>query len=215
MIFGLYLATPIIKVYISNTDMKNIEYFLIFWFLTNGILIFQEYFTKIKFGIPLDFFGGYIGYYILGYYLNEKKITENKLILIYVSTLLSFVATVFGTYYLTQKANVYSAEFESYFSPTVILMSIGLFLYFKNINFNKYIGTNTRLYDFIIDFSYLSFGIYLMHALILDLVFELKINAVFINPLIGIPLTTFITVSICFFIAKCFSKIPILKKILI
>ncbi len=219
LILGLYLLTPIFRIYVKNSDSNNLKYFLILWFITNGIVNFTGKFTNLKIGlIDLDFFVGYSGYYVLGYYLSKIKLNKNKTYTVYFLSIISFIITMLGTFLLTKGNNgMYTGYFIEYLSPNVIIMSIGVFILFENINWEKYLENKNFIKDNIIVFSSLSFGIYLIHALVLELlssnILSIKINAMLFNPLVGIPLTALITLLSSFFIIKLLKKSRLTKGI--
>lgn len=216
MILGLYIVTPIIRIYVKNADLNNLRYFIIIWFITNGFFIFIQKISNFKLGIDLSFFVGFIGYYILGHYLHITNFNKKQINYIYFLSIGSFIATAIGTYILTLTDNgVFNEALYDYLSPNVILMSVGIFVFIKNYNWNGLIENRINVHR-IIEFSSLIFGIYLVHALILVMLNHLpiKINAMFINPVIGIPFTSILTLLISFYIIKTLKRFSISRYIM-
>ena len=87
MILGLYVLTPLLKEMVRSRELC--EYFLILYFLFNLLYntlfkfqipyatIMKSLFTRL----PLKMLEGYIGYYVLGYYLDRylKQIKKSSL----------------------------------------------------------------------------------------------------------------------------------------
>ena len=75
MILGTYLIMPIFNKWVANSDMGELEYFLIFWLIT---CIF-DYTLGFPFPVKLTYFVSPIGLVVLGYYLRytERDILNN------------------------------------------------------------------------------------------------------------------------------------------
>jgi surface polysaccharide O-acyltransferase-like enzyme len=117
---------------------------------------------------------------VLGYYLSQRSLPPRYLagLFILVGTSITFL----GTIYLSVQDNQFNEFLYGYLSPNVLLSSIGLFLLFRSLSFN-----NKRfqvLSTFVNNHSY---GIYLVHILILELLHYVGINWQFIHPAIGLP----------------------------
>ena len=83
MIFGVYLAVPIINKFIQYASIREIEYFIIVFLLAS---IFYQFVLFYKFDnyFNLNFFAAPIGFLVLGYYLSIKdfKIDSRKLMVL-------------------------------------------------------------------------------------------------------------------------------------
>ncbi|TDO77470.1 acyltransferase-like protein [Flavobacterium chryseum] len=112
----------------------------------------------------------------------------------------SFI-TFFATYWLSVSKNQIDISLYDFFSFNILFASIGIFMFFRLSNFfNR--KTNV-VFNQISQFSY---GIYLIHVLVLWLLDYLSIKATFINPIIGIPITVFLCVGISTIIVKIINK---------
>ena len=186
-LLGLYLFIPILRKWIKYSTMNEIRYFLIIWLVTIFLSIsnFRHYFPSIS----LVNFTGYIGYLVLGYYLT--RITVKNKYIPYIFLLVGIIATIFGTYYLTQENNKFSGYFYEYLSPNVLITSIGVFLIFKNLKFKN------RIFKRILRFiSEHSFGIYLVHILVLSLLNKFGITYHFTHPIISVPILTILCLTL-------------------
>ncbi len=202
MIVGLYLFFPIIGKWLHNSNKYEIRYFLIIWILT--ILVQIPFFDKITPKIELGYFSGYIGFPVLGYYLNKISLKINNKVTIGL-TITGVLITIFGTYFMTNQIGFLYEGFYDYLSTNVMITSIGIFLLFKNsINFNS------STINFLSTYSY---GVYLVHFLVLWLLEEIGFTCSFVNPIIGIPTVT----SLCFIISTSIiwavNKLPFRKYI--
>jgi len=208
MIIGIYLFIPIIGKWARNCSEKEILYFLIIWLFT--LFLNQPIISKFKPGIDLTYFTGYLGYLILGYYLSTKSFKNQKKINI-ISILfivIGFVITAFGTYFESYYKGVHSENFYSYLTPNVFILSIGIFIFFKNKISSDI--KHSKIRNFINKYSY---GIYLSHILILSFLYKIGIKWILINPIIGIPFTTLIGLVISGGVVFYMNKLPFGKYI--
>jgi len=113
-----------------------------------------------------------MGFLVLGYYLSNLTIRKKYIPITFI--VIGALITMYGTYYLTQKNDEFSVYFYKYLTPNVILSSIGVFLLFKDLNI-----TNKRIRKMISFLSNLSFGVYLVHILILALLTKVEIDWTF------------------------------------
>lgn len=70
MLIGVYLCIPVVNSFIKEYGTKGLEYFLAVWFITVILKTFDLY-PPLPY-LNMDFFVGFLGYAILGYYLGNK-----------------------------------------------------------------------------------------------------------------------------------------------
>jgi surface polysaccharide O-acyltransferase-like enzyme len=214
-ILGLYILTPVLRVYIKNAGRENIKYFLVVWFITNGIINFISKLTNYDFkvGIELYFFTGYVGYYVLGYYLTISDFNKKEKRLLYILSMVCIVATMIGTFILSKTKGTYVDDFNDFLFPNIILMTIGVFVFIKSVDWERIINGYSHINKFILDVSDLSFGIYLVHLLVLEFLQNYcSIDARIINPLVSIPLISMLIMIISYVIIKLMKRLPIIEK---
>lgn len=203
LILGLYLTVPIISAWTTNNKKKEMYYFLILFAIT--VLFRNKLLKNYSPNIDLTLFSGYIGYFILGYFMSNLNIKNQKKWAI-ISFLIFFAGiffTCFCTYWFSVSDNKFNGSFYDFLGLNVVIISISIFMFFRASKFlNRY---NSWIFKQINKFS---FGIYLVHALILWFIDKLGFNALFIHPLLGIPLTTILCVCISLIIVKGINKIP-------
>jgi surface polysaccharide O-acyltransferase-like enzyme len=207
MIIGIMLFIPIIGKWVRNCSEKEIIYFLVIWLCT--LLLNQPIISKIKPNIDLTYFTGYIGYLILGYYLTIKSFDNKKINVISICLIvLGITVTIFGTYFASNYTGGYCQIFYNYLTPNILIVSIGIFVFFKNF----YVSNSKiiKIRDFISKYSY---GIYLIHILVLGELAKLNISGNLINPIIGVPFTTILCLIISGGIIYFVNKLPYGKYI--
>lgn len=210
MIIGIYLFIPIISKWTKNCSENQILYFLFIWVIS--IIISQPSIQAYMPKFNLTYFSGFIGYLILGYYLSIKKLNECKNIN-YFSLFLFLIGnaiTIYGTYLLSSNKGHFVGDLYRYLTLNVLMSSVGIFVFFKQVNTtnNKTIALISSL------ISRFSFGIYLVHVLVLMLLNKIGMSGNFINPVIGIPVTTIICLIISVFIINVLDKLSFSKYII-
>lgn len=216
-IFGLYVITPILRKIVESKD--STKYFLIIAFITTilipNILSFINIneLTNSYNNVNLYLTRGYSIYYILGYYLTKKDISKKKRIPIYVSGILSVIATVLLTAILSIKSNSVDIRFYENTSIFVFIEAISLFIFAK-YNLNSY--PSKKIETIINSISKASFGIYLIHPIIMDCFdWIFSFNTLTFNPILSIPIMTILVFIISYILSKIIGKIPIINKYIV
>lgn len=211
MIIGLYLVTPLVKVYIENAKKQDIEYFLVLWLISSVLMKLFTFYYSIRIPVELNFVTGYVGYFILGYYLSQYNIDKKWRIGSYISLLLGMSLTFLLTYFntMTNDYKLYDFWYE-YFSPVTVLTSIGIFVLFK-YNLGKY-----PLPSFLRSINKASLGIYILHYWFMNnylwRVFPVVESKV---PLfLVIPINVLITFVLSLVTTNLLQRIPVIKKLL-
>lgn len=212
MILGLYLVTPILAKWIRQANDLEINYLLIVWLIVLLIRFLNINFLLCDY---LTFFGGFLGFFVLGYYLPLKKSrgelkylnnVKSALILF----IIGFLGIFVGTWALSSLSGQLSLVFMSLgdLTPFAILEAIGIYIMIMELTPKI---TNKLLNYVAIKFSLASFGIYLVNVLVIN---GLKIFGVYSVDLsaISIILYAILTFIISFIVIMIMGKIPIIKK---
>lgn len=209
MIIGIYLFIPIIRKWTVKFQKNEIRFFLALWLVTVLVSFFNVELLK-KFN--LIYFSGFLGYLILGFYLDKITLVNIRfwlwisLALIVTGILVTFIFT----YRESLNSNEFVGKYYGYLSPNVILTATGVFLLFR-LRF-------TRTNNMVLNMDKHSFGVYFIHIIVLltlkQLVnYELFLSNSFIFGLYLLGLA-FATLIISYFLILFFDKIPLLKKLI-
>jgi surface polysaccharide O-acyltransferase-like enzyme len=203
MIAGMYLLIPIISKWAKEASEKQLRYFIIFWVL---LLMAYPWVDKYKNDFELGFFTGYVGYLIAGYYF-FKYVTIPKKIL-WVLFVSSCAAILLATYYLGFKKNIDKEMFLAPLTPGIFIMSASVYLLFKQstLLLRNWVE---NIVDRICTYSY---GIYLVHILIMSLIDDYIISVDGIHPLLSIPLVSILCLIFSFLLIYLLRRIPIIGK---
>ncbi|WP_310558780.1 acyltransferase family protein [Flavobacterium sp.] len=208
MIIGLYLFIPILGRWARNSTEKEILYFLILW---SCIVCFNyPIFSKYKIDFNLSYFSGFMGYLVLGYYLSLKsdfgKVNANTVAIIMIG--LGISSTIVGTSFASIKAGTFDKTFYEYLTPNVLLLSSGVFVFFKNQR-----GKYDSFKKLRMNISKYSYGIYFVHILVLMVLNKIGINGALINPIIGVPFTTLVCLMMSLGIIYSLNKIHFTRNL--
>lgn len=201
MIIGLYMIFPLLKKMLDSCTKSEIEYIILLWIIFQFILPeviqfqFLDNFTKMYERFHFTFPMGYIGYAILGMYLDKFYITlrtQNRLkqFIIIILPFLCFGINYILIRYKIDNGILNIKESINNFSIFILLISIYIFILVKN-NYNK---IHEKVDKIICAFSKYTYGIYLSHYIIIILVSKFKVNNYFNSTLLMIVIVDIIVI---------------------
>ncbi len=202
MILGLYLFTPIINYFILKATFLEIQYLLIISFISTSVFLLINQLLGLKLKLDIGNFGGYLGYFVAGYYLNKIDIKLNKYWFLLLFAV-GYLVTILGTFWFSTNSGKFLGYFYDYFSLNSVVMSLSIFIFFKmafNVEF---------LPKLMEPLDKASFGIYLAHLLIINILSrKMAINWAWYPPYLGIVTHACLTVLISFVLVWSISKLP-------
>ena len=161
---------------------------------------------SVKNHLNFTFFFDHLPVVVLGHVLSRREFTPGQRRLLYGAGLLSLVLTMAGTVWMTNLTGSRSSIFFEYNSPTTICAAAALFL-FARYNLTALPGIVAWLAE-------RSFGIYLIHALIIELLDERGIHALTFAPIWWVPVLSAAILALAALAAAILGKIPGLGKYL-
>lgn len=181
MILGTYLIMPILNKWLLHSELKEAEYFLVIWLI---VCIF-DYTLMVSFPVELRYFSGAIGMVVLGYYLRhtKRKIFNNVKFGILL-TIVPAVLMIITSYLMSDVGHIYYFQRYSIF---LAVESMGIFVLFKtfnqlNLNFNFLKNPTGIFRKSIFSIAKYSYGIYLIHHVILNLLLIILIPTLTFKP---------------------------------
>lgn len=170
---GLYLLTPFLRK-IAEDD-RLLRYFLLLFGAVNLVTQYLVYLPHVG-AVLQDFFDrlhletvtGYVGYFMLGYFLwrSKERLSGRLEAAVYALGL----AALFGTA-VTEALiapELQEADFvKQYMKPNVVLFSAAIFLFFlKRVSQIRFSERTARVFRTLTE---LGFGVYCIHALVNEL----------------------------------------------
>ncbi|MCC8418257.1 MAG: acyltransferase family protein [Rickettsia endosymbiont of Glossina mortisans submortisans] len=207
---GVCLLFPILALIVNEMikDTKFACYFLILWFVINGVNSY--YFLSITNWMAISNFLNYSDYAILGAYLIRKNIGSK--FPIYYWLILYLIGSIFT---ITWKLNINSSIPDEtayvYLTPNVIIASIGIFVVLQKVNVPVY---HNKLLKCISDNC---FFIYFFHVWLPDRLQYIMIEFSSFNqvnyPITGGLALAFITFIISLLVSILIRLIPHSQKL--
>ena len=217
MILGLYLVVPILRVFTHKASQADFKYFLLIWIIAVCLPPMLDQF----FGITLANFWviviGFSGYFIAGYFFSQVGYTKPSMrwsMVLYITALL---VTLIGTYLLLRQKGEYDSYFYDYLSPNVIIMSLSAYWILRWLPYERIYGRLPWLSRLVMLLCVTSFGVYMVHVLLLSILkggrLGFVLNGASIAPGLGILITFILVMPLSIGIVYLMQRIPLLKHL--
>ena len=212
-LLAMYLLLPALQAVVLHLNQKQTEYILIIWLIFSVIIPGAEYFVpgfKISSHVDLILCEGYVGYFLLGYYLKKyrKNCGTRKALFVAVTGIIVTGAAAWGEWFHSvMTGTAFSGYiYQAYLLPGVVIAATGVFLLFQNI---KYQGSKSRI---VAETSKLSIGVFYIHMLVLTAVEYAGITGSDSVIILAVKIIIVYLIStVCAFFV---SKVPYLKGLL-
>lgn len=208
-LFSVYLCIPILSCIPEKYRKRIFGYAILVYFVLEALAPLVCNLMHIEFneGFEMPAVGGYLIYTLLGYWIDNYELSKKWRCVIYAAALGGFLLMLVGTQILSLKNGTVDTTFKEYRNVPCILYSTGIFLFFKNIKNEKALGCLAKLTA---PFSSLTFGIYLVHFYLVQMV---AIYQIF--PITSIKYRIFGTIAIFLISAvavRILQMIPVIRK---
>ena len=169
-LFAVYLCIPVLSCLIKNS-YRYVEYMIIVGIVTISIAPFLCNVLEIPFNTFMSFpmTGGYVLYVLLGFWLSKADLPKNRRIVIYLLGIGGAFARYCGTYFLSIKNGELNKLFWGYLNWPALLLSVAVFVWFRYHNWDRIEG-NFRLRATVTKMAGGSFGVYLIHIFVINVV---------------------------------------------
>lgn len=217
MIIGLYIIVPFLRLVIERKTLS--EYFIILSVIFGFFVPFLQNFAIFSFtkeiteSLHLNFVLGYSGYYVLGYYLYKYDLVKKIKISLYYMGVLSFIFTIIASSVFSLMNGKASHLFFDYLSPNVMIMSVSLFVYLKDIFIKRdFSKSQIILISFL---SRYSLGIYLIHIFYINVFARFQFTTELFNPIFSVIIISFVVYLVSLFTIYLISKVSMIRKYII
>ena len=215
MIVGLYVIVPLLRQITANRRKE--EYFLCLAFLTASAVpyllrvislldettgdVLQYSYSQLGISLPV----GFTGYFVLGHYLTAYSTDRRKKRLVYWLGASSTVLIAVATIGLSLKMGRFVFMLYEWLTPFAFLQSAAVFLYFTSRDWTCLKKHEDRLKKV----SKLTFGIYLVHIMVMELIGR---STTLPFPIIVIPAYCLVVFALSFAAVTLLDRIPVVRK---
>lgn len=217
VIIGLYIALPFIKRMCENLTKREAEGFILLSVLVmcvpktlsafEALTPLADYINKFE----ITYAAGYVGMFVAGWYIISFERTGKEKLVSCILGLAGFLYMLITTLCFSNIRGAVAEEFMSFKSIGAFLMAFALMDFcitlFKNKEYSKTTKACLKL------LSKCTFGVYLVHELILSLSSGMGFFVFKNVPIIGIPIEAIIIFVISFAVVRLINLTPIGKYI--
>lgn len=214
MILGLYVVTPLLRLYRASAPIPLQYVVVAVWALAVSLAPLV--------GWPLGAFIGartavvvqFSGYFLLGPLLRERVLGNAARAAIVAPFVACGVFTAVGTAMVTDRSGgMFNGVFYDYTSPAVIVMSVCAFLILGSFPWERIAAKDRMLSAVVTQLSALSLGVYLVHYLLVEWLRYGKFGIVLPGTgwplLIGAPVTAAIACIASLGVVWCIRMVPL------
>ncbi|WP_028596581.1 acyltransferase [Paenibacillus assamensis] len=211
-IIAIYMTVPLISKLVKVCSEKDLRYFIIGWFSISVVYPFVAEIALRVTGQPIyipimnkiHLFSGFLGYFVLGYYLFHYDLPQRVKHVLFNIGVASFFITPIATYFVSQYKGSLDELFYGNFSITTFFMAVAVYLYYQNKETSMNEKLNHKIQAVIGSLSKASFSIYLIHLLVelaisrrveVDASF-LRVGASLLFNVVAIFLISYVTVKV-------------------
>lgn len=210
-LFAVYLSMPLLS---AVTDKLNVYiYMVVVGVVCVGIL--PLLFSLLGLGawpITPPVVGGYVIYVLLGYIFSKKNLSKKQRCFVYILGVVGWLVHFVGTVYLSMGTEEINSTFKGYLNIPAILQAVAVFVFFKNINYDRICDCHVFVGKLINKLASYTFGIYLLHMFpIYYLTNRFSIDTSLIKWRLGGALMVF---ALCAVVTGTIKKIPVVRALL-
>lgn len=215
MIIGLYMISPFLRKITENKALS--EYFICLFLI---FMLLTKYGTKLPLigptldsmlnSMSMNFVLGYSGYYVLGYYLHRYPLSGKWEHTLYICASVLLLLGAASNTVCSVQEGAYTERFTGYTNPNTIIVASAIYtLFTKRIRKVKFSNYTTRLISKLSEYS---FGVYLIHALIVDLFSAIGLKPTIMHPVLAMPLITMLAFAVTSGFVMLIRRIPNLGR---
>lgn len=212
---GLYLLTPVLRKIAEEAKLLRyvIALCMIFTFLPPTISIYPTMSSVViildKFCLPAC----YVGYYLIGYYIYEYPVEGKKKYALYICGIVAMIYSIIGGIVYSRSLGYCNTTLYDNYCLNVVLLSSALFTFVKNVVSKNKLSEKWR--QRIIWLSGKTAGIYMVHMLVSEPVYDWLLHCGYRLTWFTIPLATVVTFLLSLVVVTAINRIPIARKWLI
>lgn len=215
-LLGLYALTPFLRKIVD--DKRLLLYFLALFVVFNVTYEYIIYIPKLGNivkaeldGLNLQWVSRFVGYYVLGYfiYLKQTRIEKKGEILIYILGVVSLIGTAIAA--ATVSDALKESEFvKQFMKPNMVIIVVAIYvLFLKRVS---RIAFPERMQVVFSKLTELSFGVYILHALVNEVVSYIPLPQPIQHPYIWLFMLTIVIYLASLGLTILIRRIPVIGK---
>jgi surface polysaccharide O-acyltransferase-like enzyme len=212
ILIGIYLATPLLRVFVSAASQRDLVYFAVLWFVATPLIELLQRLSGLQTVLVIPVVAGYVGYFLLGQLLRDVKLGQRGILLAMIGCIIAIAVTYFGTNWLSFSSAPIDTYFYSYFSPTTVLASVCGFLILKELG--RHLGWAGSIVRTV---ARTAFGMYLIHIFVVELLRKgdlgFRLYSWQAASIYMIPLTALVVYAFCFVVVFVLQKFPLIRRL--
>lgn len=217
MIIGMYMLTPLLRPVANN---KNALLAITLVTGLSGVIIPTMQDLGLFFDTSMlpgmnhfGYFSAYVCFFFMGRLFHEFSLNKGTRKIIYFLGIIATILIFWGTYLLTVKDGYHNEDMQADNNLFTAVQGVALFVFFKESLKNKRMKESTE--KLILDISGLTFGVYMVHVVLLALLDRFGFSPVTYPAIYMIPMLILFVLPTSFFISLGIKKIPIIGKYII
>lgn len=216
-LWGIYLAVPFLQRIVREERLADqllaVSYvvgLLIPWLADLLVLVFPEgsqHVRTVEGDLSFAFFMDHLFFLVLGHRLHQRELTPGQRRLIYAAGILSVALTAAATRWSSSLAGIQNSLFYDSTAPGNVCAAAALFVFAK-----YHLHTLPRAVG---SLAQASFGVYLMHPLIIESLSAHGIHVLAFDPWLSVPVLSVGILGVCWLASWLLARIPVVGKYLV
>ena len=219
MMLGIYVLLPVLRTWVGHAQKKELEYFLVLF------LVFQigrETLRVAAYGRPIilsvlntakvEAVCGYLGYFVLGYYLERFGLPHKWHKVIYGAGILGEIANVICSNLIALHTGERRGDVYDSFTIFTFCVVAALFLAARELVSKWHFSSGAEV--LITAVSADTLGIYLAHVGVLEWLFRVHPTWFTTIPAVSIPGLALLSFGVCMMAAAVLRRIPVIGRYL-
>lgn len=214
MLMGIYVLIPILKSWLEHAEKRNVEYFILLFFLIQvggetirALTVTDEIHAGIDV-LKVDMVCGYLGYFVLGYYLAHVGISDKWRKRIYGAAIPAALLNVLLGCLLVWQNGIETASIYDSFGLCTFVLVTAIFLICRNGK--REVSEKTGMV--LREISGSTMGAYLMHVGVMEFTESFGFHSMMIRNVLGIPMYAVICFAGCLLVASILRRIPVVGR---
>lgn len=217
VLLGVYLAIPLLRPLAAQAGPALRRYSLGLWFVGTAALPLWAWWGGPAIGIPVLVVSTYVGYLLAGSWLAGSRVSSRAAWELGLLFMLVAVWTIVVTARLTADENL-NVILYGYDKPNVVVMALVAFVFLTQPGPATWVGRHARGLALVRALAATSYGIYLLHPLLLDVlgsgVLGVRISGTSLPPFIGIPALALGVLLVSLGMMMVTKRVPVLGRLI-